>query len=109
MDTSGLTLTPTGEGVQLKIRVSPGQRRDAVVGPHGDALRLMVRAAPERGKANQAVVALLAEACGVARSAVRLVAGESSRDKRVVVVGIDVATLRARLAALLAAEGRQGT
>lgn len=75
------------ERMRLKLRVKPGARADAIVGVHGGALKVSVAAAPERGKANGAVVALLAETLGVARSAVRIVSGETSQDK---VVEIDL-------------------
>jgi uncharacterized protein (TIGR00251 family) len=59
----------------------PGARADAVVGWRGDALKISVTAAPEKGKANRAVVALLAETLGVPAGSIVLVAGEASQDK----------------------------
>lgn len=65
----------------MRLRVSPGARSDRILGVHGGALKISVSAPPERGKANRAVVDLLATVLGLPRSAVRIVAGESSRDK----------------------------
>jgi uncharacterized protein (TIGR00251 family) len=65
----------------LKIRVSPGARRDEIVGWLGDVLRVRVKAPPERGKANDAAIALIAAALDVHASAVTLVRGATSRDK----------------------------
>ncbi len=65
----------------LKVRAVPGARADGVRGVHGDALRVAVRAPPERGKANAAVVEVVARALGLSRSQVSLHGGGASRDK----------------------------
>lgn len=59
-----------------------------MIGRHGDAWKVRVMAAPERGRANVAVVALLATTLGLRRSDVRIVKGASSRDKTVELVGL---------------------
>ena len=68
-----------------------------MVGRHGDGWKLRVVAAPERGRANDEVVTVLADALDVPRAAVRLVAGVSSRDKVVEVNGLDAAEVDCRL------------
>lgn len=73
--------------IRIKLRVSPGAAQSAVVGRHGDAWKLRIAAAPERGRANDGVVALLARTLDVRPDAVRLVAGASGRDKVVDVEG----------------------
>ncbi len=78
-----LDLTPDGDGARLRLRVSAGASRSRVLGTHGGALKLSVKAPPERGKANREVLALVAEAFGLAPSDVALVAGETSPDKAV--------------------------
>lgn len=65
----------------LHVRVQPKARMNAVVGWRGEALRVSVTAAPEDGKANRAVIALLADRLGVAATSISLVRGASSRDK----------------------------
>ncbi len=72
----------------LDVVVHPGARRDGVVGWQGSALKVCVRAAPERGRANRAVEELLAAALGVPTSDVAVVSGATSRTKRVRVVGV---------------------
>lgn len=67
--------------VLLSLRVHPGARSDEVLGAYGDALRVDVAVPPERGRANVAVVALLAKALAVAKSDVEIVAGGLSHDK----------------------------
>jgi uncharacterized protein YggU (UPF0235/DUF167 family) len=83
---------PVGErtrsSTRLRVRVVPGAARTQLVGRLGDAWKLRVHAAPERGLANDAVVALLAETLGLPRADVRVVAGHTTRDKLVEVAGI---------------------
>jgi uncharacterized protein len=69
------------EVVLLHVRVQPKARANAVKGWHGNALRVSVTAVPEDGKANRAVIALLAEMFDVAPSSINLVRGAASRDK----------------------------
>jgi uncharacterized protein (TIGR00251 family) len=83
--------------VVLRLLVQPGARRPGVVGRHGDALKVAVAAPADRGKANEAVLALVAEVLGVARSSVELVAGATARSKRVAVRGAGVEDVRAAL------------
>ena len=102
METEGLRIEPDGGGCRLGLRVKPGGRRDRIVGVHGDRLKLEVAAPPERGKANEAVRALLAEALGVGRDDVEIVAGEASRDKVARVTGLSPEEARSRLAGVAA-------
>jgi uncharacterized protein (TIGR00251 family) len=69
------------EAVLLHVRVQPKARANAVKGWHGAALRVSVTAAPDDGKANRAVIDLLAETFDVAPSSINLVRGAASRDK----------------------------
>jgi uncharacterized protein len=69
--------------MKLQLKVVPKSSRDRVVGWIGDRLKVQVTAAPERGKANEAVVKVLAAALGVSRSQVRIIAGETSPLKTV--------------------------
>ncbi len=69
------------EAVLLHVRVQPKARANAVKGWHGAALRVSVTAAPEDGKANRAVIELLAETFDVAPSSINLVRGAAARDK----------------------------
>ena len=82
----------------LSIKVVPKSSRDRVAGWMGDALKVCVTAPPEKGKANAAVEALLAEALGLPRESVRIVAGLASPRKTVEIDGLDDAELRRRLA-----------
>lgn len=68
-------------GTTIALRVTPRARRNAVT-LEGDVIRVHVTAPPEDGKANAAVVQLLAKALGVAKTRLTLTRGASSRDKR---------------------------
>jgi uncharacterized protein (TIGR00251 family) len=84
---------------RLRLRVSPGAGRSAVVGRHGDAWKLRVAAAPERGRANASVVELLAASLHLRRPDVRIVSGAASRDKVVELVGLSLEEAERLLAA----------
>jgi uncharacterized protein (TIGR00251 family) len=71
----------------IDLRVHPRASRSAVEGLHGDRLRVRLQAPPVDGRANDALVALLAETFGVPRSRIRIERGLSGRDKRVRIVG----------------------
>ena len=83
--------------VVIRLHVQPGAGRTAVVGRHGDALKVRVAAPPERGRANDACAELLARVLGVAEADVRLSSGQSSRSKRFTVSGADPAEVAKRL------------
>jgi uncharacterized protein (TIGR00251 family) len=72
----------------IRLHVQPGAGRTAVVGRHGDAVKVRVAAPPEGGRANDAVVALMAASFDVKLSQVALRSGESSRAKTVQIDGI---------------------
>ena len=74
------------DGIRIRVVAHPGARHDAVEGLRaeadgGVALRVAVRAAPERGKANEAVIRLLAREWGIPRRSLRLVSGAGDRRK----------------------------
>jgi uncharacterized protein (TIGR00251 family) len=83
---------------RLKLRVSPGARRPGIAGRHGDAWKVRVAEPPEDGRANEAVLQLLAETLGVPRATVALVSGHSSRDKVVMLDGLEQADTERLLA-----------
>jgi uncharacterized protein len=83
---------------RLRLRVAPGAKRAGVVGRHGDAWKVRVAAPPEGGRANDAVVGLLAETLALPRRAVTVVSGRGARDKIVELAGIDLQQIEQRLA-----------
>jgi uncharacterized protein (TIGR00251 family) len=83
---------------RLRLRVSPGAGRAQVIGRHGDAWKVRVTAAPEQGRANDAVLRLLAEVLLVPRNTLALVSGHAARDKIVELTGLGPALAERRLA-----------
>ena len=67
-------------GAEIAVRVTPRASRNAVL-LDGDTIRVLVTVVPEDGKANAAVVKLLAKALGVAKSRLELLRGATGRDK----------------------------
>jgi uncharacterized protein len=100
--------------IVLRVHVNPGAGRTAVVGRHGDAVKLRVAAPPEGGRANEAVAGLLATTLGVARDQVSLESGASNRNKRFRVAEVDLDAVRRLLGEAMAgdtggnARGRRG-
>ncbi|MEQ1900618.1 MAG: DUF167 family protein [Devosia sp.] len=94
-----IRLTP--DGLVVTVRVTPNSGLDRIEGLETrddgtSVLKLRVRAVPEDGKANKAVIALVAKGLGVPKSALALVAGETARLKTLEISG-DGQALAARL------------
>ena len=92
---------PVADGVRVAIRLTPKASRNAIAGiaeaGQGEAvLKVMVTAVPEAGKANEALIKLLAKEWGVAKSSISLVAGATDRNKILHIAG-DAGDLMARL------------
>ena len=86
-----------GSGVFLSCHVQPGAKRTAVAGVYGTALKISLAAPPVDGKANKELCVFLAKKLGLAKSAVTLVSGQTSRDKVVFLPGITPDRLAAAL------------
>lgn len=87
---------PTCQGYILKLTVSPGASRTEVVGLHGDRLKVRLAAPPEKGAANQELLAFLARLLKVPKKALQLTGGAQSRAKVVAVLDLSP-DLRLRL------------
>lgn len=92
------TRDPMTESVRIALRVAPSSATAAVVGPYLEGWKLRIEAAPERGKANAAVVRLLAEVLSVPPGAVVVVAGHKSRNKVVQIEGVSLDAVNDALA-----------
>ena len=81
----------------LSLHVQPGAKRTEVVGLHGDALKIRLAAPPVDGKANECLLEYVADTLNVPKRQVTLVSGQSSRSKRVAVVGISADEIERKL------------
>jgi uncharacterized protein (TIGR00251 family) len=93
------------EGTILPVKAHAAARRNAIRGAHGGALQVSVTQAPERGKANKAIIALLAKSLGLRKSQIELVAGETSPQKRFLVREIEGAELIRRIGTAIDSSG----
>ncbi len=100
-----IDLTDHAQGTVLAVHAQPGAKRNAVLGTRAGALRVAVTAPPEKGKANAAIGVVLADSFGCRSSQIALISGESSRQKRFLVIGVTPDDLRRRLAAVLPETG----
>jgi uncharacterized protein len=91
---------------RLQLRVSPRAGRARIVGRHGGGWKVCVTAAPEAGKANDAVVRLLADTLSLPRRDVAIVSGHSARDKVVSLGGIEPDETERRLDSAARADGK---
>ena len=94
-------ITPHPDGALLQVKVSAGAARERLIGLHGDALKLSVRASPTKGKANDAVCRMVAAALDLPASAVTVLRGATARHKTLLVTGIEPAALAQKLEQIL--------
>jgi uncharacterized protein YggU (UPF0235/DUF167 family) len=88
----------TGDAtIQLKVKVVPGSSRNGIAGWLGDTLKVRVTAQPERGKANAAVEAAIAEALGISIKSARVIQGKTSPRKIVEILGLSESDVYRRL------------
>jgi uncharacterized protein len=90
-----IAITQRDGQVMFAVRLQPRAREDGVRGEHAGALKIRVTAPALESRANQALRELLAERLNVPVSAVRIVAGEKSRDKQLAVAGVSAAQIEA--------------
>ncbi len=88
----------------MRLRVSPGAGRAEIIGRYADGWKVRVTAAPEHGRANDAVIRLLADALSVPRESLTIVSGHSGRDKIVELAGVGPGTIERRLASASATD-----
>ncbi len=96
-----LDLRQTECGVTFSVIVAPASRKTEIRGLHDGAIKLSVTAAAERGKANKAVIGLLARQLQLSPSNFEILSGHGSRHKNVLVIGATAKQLRQKLAQLL--------
>ncbi|MFK7768384.1 MAG: DUF167 domain-containing protein [Mariniblastus sp.] len=92
-----LEFKQTDAGIEFRVKASPGSSRNAIRGIVAGAVKISVTVVAEKGKANSAIVKLLSKQLGISKSQIKLVAGLASSQKKVLVSGIELATLKSRL------------
>ena len=90
-------IAATKTGVMLSVHACPRAAQDQVQGLHGDAVKIRLRAPPTDGRANDALIAFLSQLLDVPTRDLAIVAGHSSRRKRVAVAGATEAGVRIKL------------
>ena len=99
-------LEPHPEGVILSIQAQPKARKNAITGVHAGRLKVAVTPAPEKGKANGAIIRLLADVLKISRSQIELISGETASAKRLLISKIEQSVLAERIDAALQAKGK---
>ena len=87
----------TTKGLLLPVRVVPRASKNEIRGVHGDALKVRLQAPPVEGKANQALIRFLSETLSISRSQLSIAAGETGRNKAVLITGLSKPELLKRL------------
>ena len=90
-------LTDTPAGAVLNLRIIPRASKNAIQGEHGDALKIRLCAPPVDGAANAALIEFLSDTFALPRARVQLLAGATSRSKRVLLSGCSSSTVRSHL------------
>lgn len=88
-------------GVVLPVKASPGARANAIRGAHDGQLKVSVTAVPEKGRANQAIIEVLARALKLKRGQIELIAGDMSAQKKFLIRDCSLEELSAKLSAVL--------
>jgi uncharacterized protein len=94
-------------GAVVPVRAQPGAKRTAVLGIRNGSLHVAVTAAPERGKANEAIIVVLAELLWCRKSTISLLSGLTSREKVFLIEGVTVELVLARIEDAIGSPGSQ--
>ncbi len=76
------------DGIVVSVKVQPNSSKNRVVGEYADQIKIAVTVAPEKGKANKAVIKLFAKWLGIKNSDIQIISGETSRDKELFISNI---------------------
>lgn len=96
-----IMLDGSPKGIVLPVKAHAGAKRNAITGEHAGALKVAVTQAPEKGKANDAIVEVIADALGLKRSQIELLSGPTSSQKKFLIREVTKEVLEGRLAAVL--------
>lgn len=83
MDIENLKVIQTSNGIIFQVKVVPGSSKTCFEGIYADALKIKLSAAPEKGKANEALIDFLAEKLGIKKKFIKVVSGQTSKTKKI--------------------------
>jgi len=92
-----IALEPHPEGAVLPVRAHAGARRNEIRGEQNGMLRVSVTQAPEKGKANKALIAVLSEGLSLKKSQIELISGATSPQKRFLIRDVTTDQLQDRI------------
>lgn len=90
-------LNPTEQGVEIHVKVVPGSSRTQIAGTLGEMLKIKVAAPPEKGKANQSLIAFLAKLLSVKKNDIEIISGKTNPVKVLRISGTDPAAVKTLL------------
>ncbi len=93
----GPAIVENAEGVVFTAKIVPGSSRTVVAGILGDMIKIRVAAAPEKGKANECLIAYLAKELGVKKNAIEILSGHTNPVKQLRIAGVSAARLLEKL------------
>ncbi len=97
-----VTLEETSQGIVIPVKAQAGARRNGISGEFAGSLRVSVTQAPEKGKANDAIIEVLADQLKLRRNQIELISGPTSPQKKFRVTGISKTNLEIQVAQVLA-------
>ncbi|MBI1311783.1 DUF167 domain-containing protein [bacterium] len=89
------------QGTVLPVQAQPRAKKNGIAGCHDGALKVQVTQAPEKGKANDALVKVIAKELGLRKSQLQLLSGATSTRKKFLVAGVSAAALRNQIETVL--------
>lgn len=89
------------DGIVLPIRAQPGAKKNSIHGVHDGALKVSVQAAPEDGKANDAIMELLKKSLGIKRNQIEMLSGQTSRNKKILIRELKLEELAEKIRTLI--------
>ncbi len=92
-----VTIRETSDGCTLAVRVHPGAKRNEISGTHDGALKISLTTPPTDGRANEALIAFVAEFLRTPRFRISLISGATSRSKTLRITGKSAAEIQAAL------------
>lgn len=88
-----INVTENDSGIIIPIKVQPNASKERIVGEYNGQLKIAVTAAPEKGKANKAIIKLLSERLNIKVSSIKVISGETSREKKLFIEGLKASSL----------------